>query len=156
MRCSAFSLRCGAVSCCAVLSFEHSATPGTKRSTRYQVPVCTCWVIVFLLFLSVDLSRSPCFCPHANITRTADQNVTRANKHTTQHREISFAQAALGIINSLFARNHGPLLSAPFTCFSCIILCAGVAGSRPRSGALVELLTNIDFLGGLYLFRFPR
>ena len=72
-----------------------------------------------------------------------------ANKHTVQHKAICSAQVALGIIKSLFAPNHGPLLSAPFTCFSCILPCASVAGgvSRPRSGALVFniiILTTSD------------
>ena len=63
-----------------------------------------------------------------------------ANKHTAHHRAICSLQAALGIFNSLFAPNHGPLLSAPFAYFSCILLCASVAaGSRPRSGALVRM-----------------
>ena len=72
--------RCGALSCCDVHYFEHTAVPGMKRSIRYQVPVCTrsqvpvctCCVFVFFAFSSVDLSRSPCFSPHAICTRTAD------------------------------------------------------------------------------------
>ena len=36
------AVRCRAVPCCAVLSFEHTTVPGTMRSTRYQVPVRTC------------------------------------------------------------------------------------------------------------------
>ena len=62
-----------------------------------------------------------------------------ANKHTAQRSACS-AEAALDIINSLCAPNHGPLFSALFTCFSCILPCASLAGdvSRPRSGALEE------------------
>ena len=33
---SCLTLGCGAVSCCAVLSFEHTAAPGMMRSIRYQ------------------------------------------------------------------------------------------------------------------------
>ena len=64
------------------------------------------------------------------------------NKQTAQHRAISSAQAACGIINSLLvvAPNHGPLLYAPFT-FSCILPCARVERGvgRPRSGALINV-----------------
>ena len=58
------------------------------------------------------------FYPHANYPRTADdQNVTPGTKahSTAEHNmRICSAQAALGIIKSLFAPNHGPLLFAPF------------------------------------------
>ena len=76
-------------------------------------------LFLFFLFLRVfDLSRPPVFLPHANDPRTADQNVTPVTKAhgTAEHnRAICSAQAALGIIKSLFAPNRGPLLSAPFT-----------------------------------------
>ena len=67
-----------------------------------------------------------------------------ASKHTSQHRAISSAQVALGLIKSLVAPNHGLLLSAPFT-FRCIFPVASVAGgaSRPRSGALVHIYTLV-------------
>ena len=51
------------------------------------------------------------------------------------------------IINSVFAPyNRGSLLPAPFTCFSCILPCASVAGgvSSPRSGALCFLLNHAE------------
>ena len=80
----------------------------------------------------IVLSRSLIPPPPANSTRTADQNVTSSisTQHSAQHRAPinSSAQATLGIINSLVAPNHGPLLSAPFTCFSCILPCASEAG----------------------------
>ena len=81
--------------------------------------------------------------PPANDTRTADQNVasSTSTKHSAQHRATinSSAQAALGIINSLVAPNHGRVLSAPFTSFNCILPSASEAGgaSHPLSGALV-------------------
>ena len=48
------------------------------------------------------------------------------------------AQAALGIINSLFAPTHGPVLSAPFIYFRRTLPCTSEAGgvNRPRNGAL--------------------
>ena len=61
-----------------------------------------------------------------------------ASKPTAQHRAISSAQEALGIVRSLVASNYGPLLFAPVTpC--CTLPCASLAGgiSRPRIGALV-------------------
>ena len=66
----------------------------------------------------IVLSRSRCFFPLANYTRTADQNVTSPTdtQHSAQRRATinSSAQAALDTINLLVAPNHGPLLSAPF------------------------------------------
>ena len=90
---------------------------------------------LFFLFLHVfDLSRPPVFLPHANYPRTADQNVTPVTKaHSTaeHNKAICSAQAALGIIKSLFAPNRGPLLSAPFTyVFSCILPCLARAAER--------------------------
>ena len=90
MRCGAAP--CPAVRCCVVLRdnlyFKHTAIPGMKRSTRYQVPgngmygLCT----RILVFASVETSRSPCFPPPTNYTRTADQNVTPQQAHSTaQH-----------------------------------------------------------------------
>ena len=74
----------------------------------------------FCFLQLIVLFRSPCpppTPPPANITRTAVQNVTSTS--TAQRRANSSAQAPLGIINSLFApSNHGPLLPAPFICFS--------------------------------------
>ena len=49
-----------------------------------------------------------------------------ANKDTAQHRAVSSAQVALGIIKTLVPPHRGPLLSAPFTS-SCTIPCASVA-----------------------------
>ena len=116
------------------------------RSTRYQAPVCTCCVLVCLLS-SVDcpLSAPMPHPPPANYTRTADQNVSSPS---TQHSTTSSAQAALGIVNALVAPKHGLLLSALFTCFSCMLPSASEAGgvNRPRSGALVELRIFIFLL----------
>ena len=114
---------CGAVSCpalrCCVML--RCAFFRTYSSTRY-----TCCVLVFLLFLQL-ISLGHHFFPHANYT-TADQNVTPLTSTQRSTGQFSSAQTSLGIINSLFAPNYGPLLSAPFTCFNCILPCASVAG----------------------------
>ena len=141
VRCGAMphlALRCGAVSCCVVLSFEQTAVTGMKRSTRYR------YVRVVYSYFCFFFSRSlsvPLFLPPRKLHQHCRSERDTANKHTAQHRAISSAQTALGITNSLFAPNRGPLLSAPFTCFSCIPPCASVAGgvSRPRGGALVYI-----------------
>ena len=59
-----------------------------------------------------------------------------ASKHTAQHRAISSAQVAPGIIQSLVAPNDGPLSASFISC--CILSRASEAGgvTRPRSGAL--------------------
>ena len=75
VRCRA--LRCGAVSCCAVCFLSN-----IEQYRVYYVLLCT--DILFSLFLPVfDLSRRPCFFPHANCPGTADQNVTPIT--STQH-----------------------------------------------------------------------
>ena len=119
------ALWCGAVSCWAVLSFEHTAV----LRIRYQVPAYTCCVLYssFCFLQLIVFFPSPCFFPPpASYTCTADQNITSSTvtHHSAQHRATtnSSAQAALGIINSLVVPNRGPLLSAPFTCYSCIFL----------------------------------
>ena len=60
------------------------------------------------------------------------------SKRISQHKAISSAQVAIGIVKSLVEPNHGPLISAPFTC-CCMLPCASVACgvSRPQDGALV-------------------
>ena len=143
MRCRAVWCRafCPALRCCVVL---RRAFFRTYSSARY-----TCCIPVFLLFLHL-ISLGPHVFAPTQFSPVLPIERDTASKHTTQHRAISSAQAALGIVKSLFAPNHGPLLSAPVTCFNCILPCASVAGvvSRPRSGALVQLLTNIDLLRG--------
>ena len=61
-----------------------------------------------------------------NHTRTAGQNVTSpaSTHHSTTGQSISSAQAALGVIKSLVARNHGPHISAP-SHLAAIFLSAG-------------------------------
>ena len=114
------------------------------RSTRYQVPVCT-RVLVFLLSLLIVLPLGPLrvFFRISHPYCRAEHDI--ANEHTAQHKAISSAQVALGIIKSLVAPNHGPLLAAP-SALSCILPCASVAGSisRPRSGALVTIQYDIS------------
>ena len=119
VRCRA--LRCGVVSLRCVLSFENRAvSTGYNacciRSTTFPLFSSTCHVVF-------DLSRSPVFSPHANYPHTADQTpVTKAHSTAEHNWAICSAQAALGIIKSLFAPNYGSLLSAPFTyVFSCLV-----------------------------------
>ena len=79
VRCRA--LRCGAVSCCAVCFLSN-----IKQYRVQYVLLCTRYYFSSLLFFNIhvfDLSRSPCFFPHANYPRTADQNVTPVA--STQH-----------------------------------------------------------------------
>ncbi len=109
---------CGAVSCGAVRSFEHT-TVAVPRMIKVPA-LCTCCVLVFCFLQLIVLSRSPCFRPPANVTRTAVQNVTSTS---TQH---SAGQLALHkhllallsiryshqIIKGLFFLPH------LFTCFS--------------------------------------
>ena len=140
------ALRCGAVPCCcrAVLSFEHTV-PGIMRSTRYQVPECTC-VLVFLPFSVIVLVLGPLRAViFRKIHPYCRSECDIANKHTAQHRANSSTHVALGIITSLVAPNHGPLLSA-LSKFTRNLPCASVAGgvSSPRSEALAP--TNIDTL----------
>ena len=68
------TLRCGAVPCCAFVrtycTRYHAKykVPGIMRSTRYQVPVCTC-VLVFLFSLFDCSLGSHAFVLLANYTR---------------------------------------------------------------------------------------
>ena len=102
--------------------------------------VCTCCVLDFLLS-SVDCALPvPMFPPPRKLHTYYRPERDIANKHTAHRRAISSAQATLGIISSPFAPTHGPVLSAPFTCFNCVLPFANIAGgvSHPRSGALLE------------------
>ena len=108
--------------------------------TRYQLSVCTCCLLVFLLIVQlISLARS-ILCPPRKLDSYCTSDRDTAIKHTAQRRAMSSAQAALGIINSLFAPRHGPHLSAPCTCYSCIVPCVSVAGGvrRPLNGAHVQ------------------
>ena len=105
-------MRCCVVLRC-VLFFDHRAVPGIIRVVVY-------YFSFFFFFMYLIFHGPLFFPPHAKYPRTADQNVTPVTKaHSTaeHNRAISSAQAAFGIIKSLFAPNHGPLLTAPCTCF---------------------------------------
>ena len=99
-----------------MLSLEpHSRVPpGIGRSTRYQVPLVRVCARSFLLFrrwfCSPSRSSSRYFLRklHPSYCRS-ERNITNT-QHSTDR--------ALGIIKSLVALNHGPLLSAPFTFIS--------------------------------------
>ena len=82
----------GSARCCLMLRVAfvrtYSSNRYMMRSTRHQVPVCTCFrtrLLAFFKFgypLSVPMSPSP-----ANYTRTADQSVTSPTRtqHSTVH-----------------------------------------------------------------------
>ena len=92
---------------------------------------------LFAFFHLIVLSPSPCPPPTRRQYFTYFRSERDIKKHAAQRRAISSAQASLGIIvNSLFApNNHGPLLPAPYTCFSCILPSASVAGGVSARGA---------------------
>ena len=120
VRCRAvpyLALWCGAVLCRTVLFFEH-VVPDIMRSARYQVPVCTyVCARLFAFFIDCPPSRSSSrfFLSRKLHSRCrSERNI--ANKHTAHLWATRSAKVALGIIKSLVAPNHGPLLSAPFTC----------------------------------------
>ena len=77
---------------------------------------CPLW---FSSFFSYFLALHP-YC-------RSERNI--ASEHTAQHRAISSAlQVVFGMIKSLVESNHGSVLSAPVTFFSCILPRASVAG----------------------------
>ena len=87
VRCRAvpcLALQCGAVPCCAVLSVEHAPKSGIMRSTRYQVPVCTCCVLVFLLSSVACPLSVPIFFHPRKIHLYCRSERDIANKHTAQ------------------------------------------------------------------------
>ena len=109
------ALRCGAVLCRAALCFL-SNTPSTSYA-KYRVPktgmhVCT---RLFDVFIDCPPSRSSWRLFSRKLHPYCRSEHDVANKHTAQQRAISSAPVALGIIKSLVAANHGPLLSASFT-----------------------------------------
>ena len=80
----------GAVLCRAVLSFEHTAAPGTMRSIRYQVyryertyVLCTRLFASFMI--AISSSRSPSAYPPPRILHPYSRSERdNANKHTAQ------------------------------------------------------------------------
>ena len=163
VRCRALS--CGAVSCCAVLSFEHKAVyqvyeakyqvPGTK----YQFAGTGMYVFLYSSFSFLQ-SRLSSLGPYVFFPRKLHPHCRSecdiANKHTvqcTQHRATtsSSAQAALGIINSLVAPNHGPLLSAPFTSMFWLH-----SSLRERSGRLTPPADRSTCQNYIYLLYSTR
>ena len=95
----------------------HRIPPGMRRSTRCQVPVVRVCTRLFAFVVDFVLHLGPLrdiffanFSLHSCRSKRDIANI----QHSTD-RAISSAQVALGIIKSLVALNHGPLLSAPFT-----------------------------------------
>ena len=70
----------------------------------------------FFRFLHFICSLSVLLFSPENYTHTGDQNVTSpTSTHSTAQGNQLYIKEALGIIESLDAPNHGPLLSAAFT-----------------------------------------
>ena len=106
---------CGAVSCGAMGSSEHTAV--------IQIPgVCTFFVYSSFCFLQlIVLSRSTCPPPPSKYRTYYCGSERDINKHTTQHKAISPAQAPLGIISIRYSHQTiTGLFFLPhlFTCFS--------------------------------------
>ena len=80
------AVRCRAVLGCA---FFRTAVLGMKRSTRYQVPVCTCCVLVFLPFLQL-ISLGP----HVSAARKLHPYF-RSERDTATSAQHSIEQLAL-------------------------------------------------------------
>ena len=121
-------------------------TSSTQHRAAQEIVVVQHKSSCFFLLSSklIVLSRSLCSPPLANYTRTADHSVTSPT--SAQHKATinSSAQAALGVINSLIAPNHGPFLSPPFTYVHVL-----VAFLRERSGRRqppAERSPSIDLL----------
>ena len=144
---------CPALLCCVVLRCDFFRTySSTEHETKYQVPgTGRVYVLCTRLMLFLQLIS---FGPH--IFSPAQHPYCRsecdtANKHTTHH---STTQSNLlrttssswhdqfGVSTKSCASSFCPL----FSCFSCILPCASVAGciSRPRSGALVSPTKQVD------------
>ena len=116
--------------CCAVLHCAFFRTYSTwyhAKSTRYQVLACSCIAHTYFLFHLIVPFRSCFFSYITPVPPRSERGI--ANKHIAQHRPIRPTQVAVGVINSLVAPNHGPLIAAPFPC-SGILPCASVAGRR--------------------------
>ena len=123
------------------------------RSTRHQVPVCTC-VLVFLLssfdgpplVVFVFLFWALLFRRNLHTLLPIKMLTFIVNMHTAQHRATSSAQVVLRTINSLDEPNHGPLLCPLHIYLYFYSSLRGVADgvSRPRRGALVDLANKSE------------
>ena len=130
---------CPALRCCVVLRcafFRTYSSTRYERSTRYQVLVYACCVLVFLLLQLI--SPVPMSPPPTQVTPALTPPTS--TQHSTGQLALRTQLLALSIRCS--HQNHGPIFSAPFTCYKCILPCVSAAGgiSRPRSGALVDIL----------------
>ena len=128
---------------------QHSTTQRTQASRRHIITLrniiyryvhVNCCVRIFLLSSLIVLSPSSFFLFFRKLRLCCRPELDTASKH----RAISSAQVALGIVKSLVAPNHGPLLSASFI-FCSLLDCASAAdGCRPRSGALLNTCAFIQ------------
>ena len=135
VRCS--TLPCGAVLFHAALYLLSSILSYPVYDAKCQVPdrywYVRVFVLVFKLFWKLIFpSRYLCFFSRPKLHPHCRSECAITNKHTAVHRTgqlLIGEQAALGIIDSLIAPKHGPLLFLPplCTCFSCILTCASDA-----------------------------
>ena len=110
-----------------------------------------------------DLSRSPCFFPHAKKHPHCGLKRDTANKRTAQHRQGNLLCTWSSWHYQIAGRApiFSPLFSATFTCFICILPCARVAGgvSRAGSGALASIYRTRDACFGrprtTFFFFYP-
>ena len=92
---------CGAVSCGAVRSFEHTAAvTSSSCSARYDTDTRCMYVFCVLVFSlsSVDCPLSVPMPPTLPKYRTYCRSERDINKHTAQRRANSSAQGPLGVI----------------------------------------------------------
>ena len=110
-----------AVVCCrraVITRKEQHSTQSLKPHVCTGIYVCTAAVYLYFRCSSLYCNISVLFmCIFRKVHPYCRSERDIPRKRTTQHRAISSAQVALGIIKSLVAPNHGPLLSAPFTFF---------------------------------------
>ena len=98
-------LPCAAVLCRAALCFLSNV----EQCQVLHVLLCP----IFLAFSSLDLSRSPCFFPHANYTRTADQNVTPPTSTQRSKGQFALHKQLLAISNRCSQQIMGLLFLPP-------------------------------------------
>ena len=121
------ALPCGVVPCRAAVYFlaciQYQVSCEVPSTTYRGMYGCTS---IFSFLLEVVLSRSSflIFFHPANSTRSADQNRTSPASTQRRTRQSASHQAAIGMITSLVAPNHGALLlfSAPFNLFVVFLL----------------------------------
>ena len=134
------AVRCGAVPIASVLCRAAlCAFFRTWSSTGYNT--CCCVLrFFFFIFLHVFVwsFTAPCFFPHANYPRTADQNVTPVTKaHSRAGRNRAICSKQLLALSNRCSHQIMGFFLAPLHVFSCILPC--LARAR-EAGPLYILL----------------